>query len=443
MNLNTLQAFRHGLYECLERAADGLFTTADALLSQPQAQSLAQLSLSPFFQRGWPSLYQALQDGCIAQGSLEELFATFAPTPTAGEPMLLGLDSSSIARPLSPTAADRTLVYVPNLPKDSTPVTPGWQFSALVALPQVPSSWDYLLSHRRIASTQTAGQVGAQQLRELVPRLGLSGGERAIVVADRSYGNAPFLQASQDVACDKLIRLAKNRVFYRPAPARTGKRGAPCKDGPRFKCDAPQTHGPPDQVWEGQDEKGHRILVEAWEHLHLKQARAIAGTVIRVTRFGAADSQRDPRVSWFLWIGQAPAPEASVWSLYKRRYSHEHGYRGHSQDLLWDQPRLRTPEQFERWTRHGRSRAEPVGVGPSCGRSRAPAVGKQHTSGHAPAGPSGHGRNSCHGWRTPAQAPKVRGKSPGWSKGRTRTPASRFPVVKKPTPVPKKRRKRA
>src|SRR6266581_2622871 len=262
MNLNTLQAFRHGLYECLERAADGLFNTADALLSQPQAQSLAQLSLSPFFQRGWPSLYQALQDGRIATDKLEELFATFAPTPTAGESMLLGLDSSSIARPLWPTAADRTLVYVPNLPKDSTPVTPGWQFSAVVVLPQVPSSWTVLLSHRRIASTQTAGQVGAEQLRELVPRLGLVGGERAIVVADRSYSNAPFLRASSEVACDKLIRLAKNRVLYRPAPA----------------------------------------------------------------------------------------PLSRVCSLYKRRYCQEHGYRFQKQDLLWDQPRLRTPEQFERWT---------------------------------------------------------------------------------------------
>lgn len=227
MNLNTLQAFRHGLYECLERAADALFTTADALLSQPQAQSLAQLSLSPFFQRGWPSLSQAIQDGRIATGKLEELFATFAPTPPTGEPMLLGLDSSSIARPLSPTAADRTPVYVPNLPPDSTPVAPGWQFSALVVLPEVPSSWTSLLSHRRIASAQTAGQVGAEQLRELVPHLGLAGAERAIVVADRSYANAPFLRASHEVACEKLIRLAKNRVLSRPAPARTGKRGAP------------------------------------------------------------------------------------------------------------------------------------------------------------------------------------------------------------------------
>ena len=32
------------------------------------------------------------------------------------------------------------------------------------------------------------------------------------------------------------------------------------------------------------------------------------------------------------------------------RYSHEHGYRFDKQVLLWDQPRLRTPEQTERWT---------------------------------------------------------------------------------------------
>jgi hypothetical protein len=442
MNLNTLQAFRHGLYECLERGADGLFNLADALLSQPQAQSLAQLSLSPFFQRSWPSLYQAIQDGRIATDQLEELFATFVPTPPAGEPMLLGLDSSSIARPLSPTAADRTPVYVPNLPPDSIPVTPGWQFSALVALPQVPSSWDYLLSHRRIASTQTAGQLGAEQLRELVPRLGLWGSERAIVVADRSYANAPFLHASWDVACDKLIRLAKNRVWYRPAPARTGKCGAPCKDGERFKCDAPETHGPPDRVWEGQDEKGHRVLVEAWEHLHLKQAREIAGTVIRVTRFGAADSQRDPRVSWFLWVGQAPAPLARVWSLYKRRYSHEHGYRFCKQALLWDRPRLRTPAQFERWTWLVAAVLNQLVLARGLVQeSRLP--WESHTR---PATPQQVRRAMAPILAilgTPAHAPKARGKSPGWPKGRVRTPAPRFPVVKKSTPVPKKRRKRA
>ena len=64
----------------------------------------------------------------------------------------------------------------------------------------------------------------------------------------------------------------------------------------------------------------------------------------------ATDSARDPRVSWFLWVGQTSAPLAAVSSLYKRRYSQEHGYRFHKQSLLWDRPRLRTPAQFERWT---------------------------------------------------------------------------------------------
>ena len=276
----------------------------------------------------------------------------------------------------------------------------------------------------------------------LVPRLGLSGSERAIVVADRSYGNAPFLRASWEVACDKLIRLAKNRVLYRPAPARTGKRGAPRPRWPALQMRRARDARSPDRVWEGQDQKGHRLQVEAWEHLHLKQAREIAGTVIRVTRFGAADSQRDPRVSWFLWVGQAPAPLARAWSLYKRRYSQEHGYRFCKQALLWDRPRLRTPAQFERWTWLVAAVLNQLVLARGLvqesrllweSRTR-PATPQQVRRAMAPI---------LATLGTPAHAPKARGKSPGWPKGRVRTPAPRFPVVKKPKPVPKKRRKRA
>ena len=33
--------------------------------SESQAQSLPELSLSPFFERQWPSVYEALSDGCL------------------------------------------------------------------------------------------------------------------------------------------------------------------------------------------------------------------------------------------------------------------------------------------------------------------------------------------------------------------------------------------
>ena len=39
MNVNTLNAFRHAMYRCLERAADALFNTVDALISETIAHS--------------------------------------------------------------------------------------------------------------------------------------------------------------------------------------------------------------------------------------------------------------------------------------------------------------------------------------------------------------------------------------------------------------------
>ena len=44
---------------------------------------------------------------------------------------------------------------------------------------------------------------------------------------------------------------------------------------------------------------------------------------------------------------------------------------------------------------------------------------------------------------TPARAPKPRGKSPGWTKGKTRPKKPRYPVVKKTVSRNKKEKKEA
>jgi hypothetical protein len=59
LNLNTLKEFRHAVYHCFERAADALCNTIDALSSEAQAHSFPESSLSPFFERRGPSLYEA------------------------------------------------------------------------------------------------------------------------------------------------------------------------------------------------------------------------------------------------------------------------------------------------------------------------------------------------------------------------------------------------
>src|SRR5947209_6110568 len=235
MNLNTVNAFRHEVYGCFTRAADALFNIVDALATETTANRFAQLSLSPFFERQWASLYEAFEDGRIEGEALQKVLIAHLPRPAEGTWLLLGLDASNIARPESPTAADRLHLYVHNLPESRTPpVTTGWQFSTLMVLPDPCSSWGYVLDNWRIDTQHTAGQVGAVQLREGVSHL--PQGLRPRLSADRSYPNAPFLRATADLACAKLLRTKRRRVFSRPAPPPTGKRGAPCKDGAHFAC---------------------------------------------------------------------------------------------------------------------------------------------------------------------------------------------------------------
>ncbi len=84
--------------------------------------------------------------------------------------------------------------------------------------------------------------------------------------------------------------------------------------------------------------------------MHVKQARWLDLTVLQVVRPNATNKERDPRVSWFVWIGNPEADLAQIELGYALRFGQEHGYRFDKQALLWEQPRLRTPEQFERWS---------------------------------------------------------------------------------------------
>jgi hypothetical protein len=169
MNLNTLTQFRQALYQALRHAKDALFEACDALVSDCTAQSFAELSLSPRWRRRWCSLYAAFRDGRIDRAALRATFATQTPIPSAGQRLVIGVDVSTVARPESPTARDRTYQYVHNLPDCRAPVTVGWGFSAVVVLPETPSSWTYLLDNQRVPSECTAAQVAAEQLAALVP----------------------------------------------------------------------------------------------------------------------------------------------------------------------------------------------------------------------------------------------------------------------------------
>jgi hypothetical protein len=441
VDCTTLEVFRHNLYHgCFKHAADALFDLADALLTDLFARSFVELSQASSYRRAWPSLYQALQDGRIDRPALSRLFVDMLPRRLVGKRLVLGLDTSSILRPDARTSPDRTLVYRSNLPKDATPVSPGWQFSTLVVLPDPVSSWTYVLDNRRVPSKETATSIGSRQLSELLPlltRLQVP----VLVVLDRRYSNAAWLSASGTLPTEQLIRARCDQVLYREAPPPSGKRGAPRKDGARFKGSDPTTHGVPDAEWQGQDANGRAVQVTVWGRLHVRKARDVTLAVVRIIYPEAKGSKREPREAWFWWLGGEWPELAELPQLYARRYGQEHGYRFDKQDLLWAAPRVRTPEQMQCWT-------DLV----ACVRNQL-VLARRYVAGERRSWERNGRAVTPRQVRraigsiivqlgTPARPPQRRGKSPGRAVGSIVKRAERQAVVRKSPPKPKKVPKR-
>jgi DDE superfamily endonuclease len=438
MDCTRFNAFRRDVYACFTRAAAALFDLSDAVLTDPTARSFIEFSQAASFQRRWPSLYAALQDGRIDRAALRRTFVAFVPPPPEGQRLLLGLDTSPIRRPNARTSPDRTLVYWPNLPRDATPVVPGWSFSALVVLPVPVSSWTYFLDHQRVASSESAVSVGAEQLQTVAPLLPT----RPLLLLDRHYSQDPWLLATADLALDQLIRARIDQVLYREPPPPTGKRGAPRKDGARFKGSDPTTHGVPDDVWSGTDAAGKVVTLSCWSGLHRRKARQVPITVIRIVREHSPNTKREPREAWFWWLGDPLPPLAEVATFYPHRFGQEHGYRFDKQDLLWATPQLRAPEQMQRWT-------DVVAVVHNqlvLARSLVAAERRAWEARSRAATPQqvrrAMGRIIAH-VGTPSPPPQVRGKAPGRACGAVVKRAERCAVVRKTPPKPKAAQKRS
>jgi hypothetical protein len=430
-DINTLRQFRHDIYDCFLRRKDALFNTVDALMTETQAKSFPEVSQSLWFERKWPSLYKAFENGRIDEKYLREIFIRYLPKPDQGKWLWIGIDASSIARPDAVTSADRTAQHVHNLPECKKPITFGWQFSTVVVLPDPPSSWTYQLDQQRVASEMTATEVAYSQLVRLVPHVPAN----TIVALDRGYDATWLWCRCSGLGIGVLGRLKSNRCFYRVAPTPTGKKGAPRKDGAKLQPKDSSTHGEPDGMWSGPDDKGRPVEVTWWKRMHVKQARWLEVTVVRVVRPHATNKERDPRVSWFVWIGDESVNLAQIALSYVLRFGQEHGYRFDKQALMWEQPRLRTPEQFELWSQivaivHNhlvlaRDLVEPeLRPWENMQRQSTPQQVRRGIGKLLPR------------LGTPTQPPQPRGKSKGRMKGASVKKAQRFAVIRKKPKLP-------
>jgi hypothetical protein len=188
-------------------------------------------------------------------------------------------------------------------------------------------------------------------------------------------------------------------------------------------------------MWSGPDDKGRPVEVTWWKRMHVKQARWLEVTVVRVVRPHATNKERDPRVSWFVWIGDESVNLAQIALSYVLRFGQEHGYRFDKQALMWEQPRLRTPEQFELWSQivaivHNhlvlaRDLVEPeLRPWENMQRQSTPQQVRRGIGKLLPR------------LGTPTQPPQPRGKSKGRMKGASVKKAQRFAVIRKKPKLP-------
>jgi DDE superfamily endonuclease len=365
-----LTRFRQELYQSLSKRPDALFELVDAVLcADGPVRSLPELSLVGEHRRGHGGLYAGLAHGRLDTDRLRRALAA-GPLPRAADGRLvLAVDVTCWLRPEAHTSPQRILCHTYGRGKDTHVMVPGWPYSVIVALETGRSSWTAPLDAVRLAPGDDAATVTAQQVRQVVTLLleaghWQPGDPEILLVADAGYDGPRLAFLLADMPVVVLVRMRSDRVLRRPTPVHLpGTMGRPRRHGDEFVFGDPATWGEPDSTTRTGTRLYGPALARAWNRLHPRLTRRTAwathieklpiieGTVIRleVTRL---PSGAIPKPVW-LWhsdIDLDPAMIDLLWQAFLRRFDIEHTFRMLKQTLGWTCPKLRTPEQGDRWT---------------------------------------------------------------------------------------------
>jgi hypothetical protein len=290
---------------------------------------------------------------------------------------------------------------------------------------------------RRVPSTQTAQEMGAEQIKALVQSRTACVEALDIVPADGKYGNAGFLRSVKGLRCGVLVRLRCDRVLYGPPPPPTGKKGRPKVHGERFAFKEPETWGTPAEVIELEDPYWGKVRLERWQPLHEKKGADVPYDVIRACVH--REREQPPKVLWLAWLAPCQFPDGmtitveTIWRAYSSRWPVEPSIHFRKETLGWTLPRFQTKEAGDRWT-------ELIAI--ACWMiflarpivADAPLPWQKPQERLTPQRVQQSVRPIFALIGSPTRPPKLRGKASGWPKGKQRTPKLRYAVVKK-TPV--------
>jgi len=301
---------------------------------------------------------------------------------------------------------------------------------------------------RRVRPAEDANEVAAGQVKALLGRLGKRGAD-PLFVFDAGYDPVKVQRGLEGSPCQILVRLRAGRRFYGDPglcdpPARVGR---PRRHGPKMKCSDPSTWPEPSAEHRCEDAGYGSVRVRAWAELHPKVRNhagrgsrgplpIAVGTLVLVEaeRLPRGERRRKPRVLWLWWHGpEGTTPDLGlIRRAYVRRFDLEHTFRLLKRSMGWTTPRVRHPEQADRWTwlvvaayaqlRLARARVAdrrlPWERRYDAGRLTPVRVHRAVSSLLVELG-------------TPAKPPKPCGRSPGRPEGRLSGRAERHPALKR------------
>ena len=216
-----------------------------------------------------------------------------------------------------------------------------------------------------------------------------------------------------------------------------------------MKCAEPSTWPEPSAERTCQDAGYGTVRVRAWAGLHPKvQNHAgrgsrgprpiVRGTLVlaEVERLPRGERRREPRVLWLWWHGGpdgiTPDLLDLLWRAYARRFDIEHTFRFLKQTFGWSTPRVRHPEQADRWTWLVLTAYTQLRLARPCVLDRRLPWERRYEPGRlTPVRVRRAVLALLAELGTPAKAPKPCGRSPGRPKGRLSGRAKRYPALKK------------
>jgi hypothetical protein len=409
--------FRQRVYEQgLVRERDAQFDLIDVLVTGQRVRSFVELSLSPLHRRQYSSIFSALKRGQQDVKALRQLFAEQLPDDDA---LVLSLDGSRWPHPQARTLSG--LVLEPN----QDHITAVHLYSMLAWVPEAFSSWALPLSSERVLPHQSEVEVGAGQVSELQQRLGADA--ELVVTADGRYGNHKMVVAMQDVPVTWVVRLAKNRVLFGDPGSYSGL-GRPRMHGHRFAFRDPETWPTPDEDVQFAHPIYGTVRLRRWNGFHDRKAADLPFSIVQAEVH--LQREKPPAPLWMGTNALVDVPVRSIWQWYLQRWPIEPAFRVRKQRLHWTLPHLHQTERCDRWTLLVDIAYWQIWLA-------------RHLVSDQPLP-----------WQTPQPSPtpervlagfgallvtlpalsrsvQLRGKSSGWPAGRSRTPQTRYPVVKR------------